>query len=637
MGIELDRRRLADSGAEPGIGYHARTRREGASQASRTNGYTGTLAYSDRPENERRGSLLDRAIAHVRRCLPELDPEHGAPAEFTACPQVTKTAAGERIVHLEQHIHGVPIFRAVRTVRFDRAGDLLDVVGDHVPCRSDEVDLSATLGAAEAVLRAAQHLADPKDGPGLAGLRISNRRPRVVGAFPLPGAPTLVHKPPFASPILVRQVLFFERPRLRLCWLTPLWLPELFEQYDVLVAANGDDSGEIVFCRSGVVSSHRALATLVNPDDSAPALFDLPIAPSAYPGFALRPLPKPWVAAKSTEGNNAKAVWKSRVIKSTDDGGGGQRFDPSDALPAATVNAFVLANYLHDFFYLLGFDERAGALQEQGPTGLGHHEDALFVRVVGDAVEGIARTVTKADGVRVEMKLGQVRSNLDGVTRHSGFDAHVLIHEYTHAVVARRVGPDGLWRPLNGGSAQAQAMDEGFGDFFGVTLGNFLRRQAGLPETLVYGGWVVGDAVNGQRRYDGPLPNFEDLAQRPEPHDGGAIWCRALLHLHERFGGVLGSVDRADLAAWLLVFDALPSFPIGQGGPDFLAGRDALLRTFESWRAGAPPVASGPAATLEEVDRLELAVRETFADLGMGAGAVSVGGTLVGLVNDFTV
>jgi extracellular elastinolytic metalloproteinase len=635
MGRELDRRRLADTGVEPRAGYHTLRRRGGSPQASRTNSYTETLAYSDTPEEEAFGSLLDRAVAHVRKCLPELDPQHGAPVEFTASPEVIETAAGERIVHLEQHIHGVPIFRAVRTVRFDRAGELLDVVGDHVPCRSDEVDLVATLGAAEAVLRASHHLADP-EGPGLAGLRISNRRPRVVGTFPLTGAPTLVHKPPFASPILVRQVLFFDRPQLRLCWLTPLWLPELFEQYDVLVAANGDDRGEIVFCRSGVVISARALATLVNPDDNAPALLDLPIAPGTYPGFASKALPKPWVAAKSTEGNNVKVVWKSRVIKSTDDGGGGQRFDPTDALPGAAVNAFVLANYLHDFFYLLGFDERAGALQEEGQAGLGHHDDALFVRVVGDVVAGIARTVTKADGIQVEMKLGQVRSALDGVTRHSGFDAQVLIHEYTHAVVARRVGPEGLWRPLIDGSAQARAMDEGFGDFFGVTLGNFLRRQAGLSDTLVYGGWVVGDALNGQRRYDGPLPTFEDLAHLPEPHDGGAIWCRALLHLHDRFGGVLGSVERADLAAWLLVFDALPSFPISQGGPSFLSGRDALLRTVESWRAGAPLVANGPVATLEEVDELELAVREAFAALGMGAGAVSVGGTLVGLVNDFT-
>lgn len=618
---------------------------EGAAPARRVNAYTQTSAYLDAPEAASPavtgGSLLERAVAHVLTCLPELDPEHLTPVEFTADPHIVETRSGERIVYLQQHVFGVPVFRALRTVRFDREGRVLDVVGDHVPCRSEEVDLVATLDAAAAVQTAARHLAAPGGhaDEGVPGLKPSNRRPTVLGTFPLPSAPTLVRKLPFASPILAHRVLFYQRPTLRLGWYLPLRLPELIEQFDVIVAANGDDAGAILFCRDGMACGARARATLFNPDLAPAELFDLPQPLAAFPPFSPRTLPGPWLGAqeKGTAGNNVVASVgnSSKPVRGLVVGGD-LHLDPAEARSQAAVNAFFLCNYAHDFFYLLGFDEQAGALQKSNPTGHSGAKDELEVSVRA-FVPGDAKVEIQSDGFKVRMSLGPITSAVDHQTRHTAFDAEVVMHEYTHAVTARRVGGCGLWKPLGGGPQQAQAMEEGLSDYFALTLQIFLRRRRGLPESLVYGAWSSGDPLHGRRpfSYDGFNRPFDSLPTFPDPHEAGMIWCAALLGIHHHFAQVLGDVERGDLAGWLLVYEALPAIPMGPDCPSFLDGRDALLRTVESWRESIPAIEAGPIGTPDEVALLEPAVRQAFADLGMGRNAQSQSGTFFDLSNDF--
>jgi|GEM_PF-2450500 len=639
MEVLVDCRKTTELECQSCEGYHVptglddATSKVGVPSARRLNPYTGTAAYLTAPETHNRSeSVLARAMAHVSACLPELTGKEHTKASFLADPHVVTTGAGEQIVYLQQHIHGVPVFRAQRAVRFDREGAIVDIVGDHVADPPDDVDLIPTLDAAGAVLAAAQHLAAPEghDEKGLKGLEVSNRRPRVVGRSPLAAAPTLVRKPPFASPILATLLLFYERPRLRLAWHLPLRLPRLVAQFDLIVAANGPEAGEILLCQDGMASAITARATFFNPDLVPAKLQSMPQPAQAFPPFQPRPLPGPWVSRNKTAGNNAVASWGSRGKRPrAGKGPEGLVFEPEAGSPeAAAVNGFFLCNFLHDFFYLLGFDERAGALQTTNPAGVEGAGDELDLRV-RSSVTGAARAETQADGDTVRLFLGLVEG-ADGISRQTAFDAEVVIHEYTHAVTARRIGGKGLWKPLLGGPPQAQAIEEGMSDYYALTLQSFLRRQHGLEESLVYGAWSAGNPSTGVRPasylgFTGPFSLLGSSEEFTDPHGAGMVWCAALLEMNRRFAENLGSRDLGDLAGWLLVFDAMPLFPVGQHSPSFLDGRDALVRTALSWQAATPEIAAGPLGTSGQVDQLEVAVREAFAVLGMGRDAVSPG------------
>lgn len=581
----------------------------------------------------RGGELLDLA---VRESLAARGADR---VEYVADPHVVETRAMTRIVYLHQHVHGVPVFRSVRLVRFDPSGKVIDVAGDPVGYRPEEVDPLPVLGAADAVLVAARHLVAPADdhGAGVAGLKVSNRRPRVLGSFPLPSSPTLVHKVPFASPILARLVLFPEGDRLHLAWYLPLRLPRLVEQFHVIVGANGTEAGEILLCQSGMAQSVLARATFFNPDLSPPELQQVPQPPAAFPAFEPRTVPGPWVTGTTTAGRSVQASFgatkkKASAVKV----GGDLRFDPAEVSnDAAVVNAFFLCNYLHDFFYLLGFDESAGALQRETPPGRSDELDLL----IRTSVDGGAITETQSDGERVRLYMGEIVSPVDGARRHTALDAEVVAHEYTHAVTARRVGGKGFWRPLGQGLAQAKAMDEGTSDYFALTLQNYLRRQRGIPPSLVFGAWSSGNPVTGlrPRSYGGfnwPFSSLSNL-DPDASHEAGMVWCAALLAVSREIATVLASEDRGDLAGWLLVFDALPGIPVGPGRPTFLDGRDALIATAQEWVGRIPFVANGPLCTPGEAAGIEPAVRRAFAGLGMGRGASSPSGGFQNLQNDF--
>lgn len=649
MSIEVDRRSLgAPSERDESVpGFHvpeahSRLVVPGAGPARRRNAYTGTWAYQSAEQGEAlTGSLVERAVAYVRQSAPDLDETSLESVDFVADPHVAESFAGERIVHLQQHVHGIPVFRAVRSVRFDAAGRVLDVVGDHVPRRREAVELVPALDAAEAVLAAARHLAAPGGDleAAVPALKVSNRRPRIVGRLSSPASPTLVRKPPFPGVVAAHLVLFYQRPELRLGWFVPLHLPELFRHYDVIVAANGEDAGEILFCRNGVASAGTvvARATRFNPDLEPPHDLAMPQPLDALP--PLRPtnplpagFPASWVDGDDTAGNNVLALRSGKRITATK-AGADLRFQTTAGSDAEkVVNAFFLCNFLHDFFYLLGFDEASGNFQNSNPAGVKGGSDAVEVRIFQD-VPGDATFEVHADGTPGRLALGAIGA------RHTALDAEVVFHEYTHGVTARLVGGQGQWKPLINGPQQAQAIDEGTSDYFALTLQNYLRRRQGFPESLVYGAWSSNNAVSGWRSstYAGFAAPFDTLGGpgRREPHEAGMIWCAALLAMNRRLGAALGSVSRGDETGWLLVVEALRKLPIGLDAPSFLDGRDALLRAAGTVGANIPVLADGPLFQPGDLGAVAAAIRAAFAELGMGQNARSQGGTFAGLVNDF--
>src|SRR5215213_9317081 len=140
MALEVDRRNLPEAeafaaetlGLEVAVFSPAGEVR--GATVERRNAYTGSpavVACSECLVDD--GTLIESA-----RDLASSVIRDGAESpDFIPSPQVQETSSGERIVHLYQHVHGIPVFQAARLVRFSRNGKV-DIFGDHVPLRRGE-------------------------------------------------------------------------------------------------------------------------------------------------------------------------------------------------------------------------------------------------------------------------------------------------------------------------------------------------------------------------------------------------------------------------------------------------------------------------------------------------------------------
>lgn len=152
---------------------------------------------------------------------------------------------------------------------------------------------------------------------------------------------------------------------------------------------------------------------------------------------------------------------------------------------AATVNTFVIANWWHDRMAELGFTEGAGNFQEENSTGTGADGDPIRVRLhVGTDNSSFGTPV--ADGTCCPTLNAHTWTGPDP-DRDSGFDAEVLIHEFTHGLSNRIIGGPNV-RGL-GGSGQPRGLGEGYSDLYALLL---LRQPDEDPDaTYVVGGYAV--------------------------------------------------------------------------------------------------------------------------------------------------
>lgn len=136
----------------------------------------------------------------------------------------------------------------------------------------------------------------------------------------------------------------------------------------------------------------------------------------------------------------------------------------STQLNAKTVQMFYAGNWLHDYFYDLGFDEEASNLQQDNYGRGGVGGDPLWMLSGG----AHPYTALAAEGESTLISMGISRYSL---TRRdtAAFDFAVLGHEWTHAMMFRLTPPVTFW------SGQPLALGEGSGDFIGQML--VLRGQ----------------------------------------------------------------------------------------------------------------------------------------------------------------
>lgn len=571
------------------------------------------------PEHE----LARRALTRVRSAQRSVDPA----ITFLPDGDVQVTSANVRVVHLRQEYRGIPVHRGSVAVRFGADGAFLEVTGEPVPVPAGVVT-TPSLSAPAAVLTAARHVAAELGTDAAAPpLKVSNRAPTTVVSFPHPSRPTVLRKRPFRDPVTARLTLFGAEPVL--AWEVHLRLPDELGEWDVIVDARAPGEGDVLRARRTLAHAVLGLVYEFNPGEADRATSAFPCPREHHPSFGGRNLPaghEKWASDSRTEGNNVECVRENskKGFQGTTSGTD-VRFEPVDPLGTdqELLNAFYLTNFLHDFFFFLGFDEAAGNFQHRNFSSQGEDDDRLIVRIFDKEIFGVANMRSARDGSRPEMKLGR----LDG--RHASFDAEILLHEYVHGVTNRIVGGRNNIDPLRG-APQPEALGEGYSDYFALSILNFLRRRAGLRENLVYGAWIANNPTTGLRRDpygDGFPRTFASLRGTGDPaHDVAQVWCQALLRVNRALGQ--GDRDLGDELGWQLVMDSLKHLRVDANSPTFLHGRDALLRAFDD-KAALGAIVAGDAPAVRA------AVVDVFAVLGMGPAARAPSASFNDIVADF--
>jgi extracellular elastinolytic metalloproteinase len=300
---------------------------------------------------------------------------------------------------------------------------------------------------------------------------------------------------------------------------------------------------------------------------------------------------------------------------------------------------YYLLNVFHDHLLAppIAFTEAAGNFQVANSSGQG---------VGGDPVEGHALLGANTNGGLTD---GQHRNNAfmatppDGeppfmgmflfrgpfVSMHSGDDAAIVFHEYTHGLVARlNTFPDGT--DANVGF-QAGAMHEAWGDWYGL--------DALENDGFIVDGPTIGDVVAGEYPTVGEGIRLQSIDCTvgantsgcdddgfgagaggytfgdmgtvfafPEVHEDGQIWAQTMWQLRD----VLGSAVVEGLAT--------RGQELAPNDPSFLDTRNAMIQADVINNGGA------------NVD----ALWATFAQRGMGFFASSPDGGDTSPIEDFS-
>jgi Zn-dependent metalloprotease len=131
-------------------------------------------------------------------------------------------------------------------------------------------------------------------------------------------------------------------------------------------------------------------------------------------------------------------------------------------------------------------------------------------------------------------------------------DAEVILHEYGHSIQDNQV-------PGFGSSLEAGSMGEGFGDYWGASIG---AQTSGGFQDLCIADWDATSYSSANppclRRLDSPKHYPEDVVG--EVHDDGEMWSAALWQIRGSIGAA--KADRVILQAHFLLS---PSASFNQG------------------------------------------------------------------------
>src|SRR5215217_3795508 len=200
-------------------------------------------------------------------------------------------------------------------------------------------------------------------------------------------------------------------------------------------------------------------------------------------------------------------------------------FSPADdprLYPAHVVtNLFYFMNVMHDFSFNLGFT-----------TTSGNMEGNDRVLALAQSVDDNAFFFCAPEGSSPLIRMGIFTPPTPD--RDSSVDSDVAFHEYGHGIANRLIG-----NCSSLGGTQSDALDEGWADYFAITLGG----------DGAVGEYVAANSI-GLRRAIYSVPaaavhdSYADLGAGGffESHNDGEIWAATLWDLRAQLGAA--TVDR---------------------------------------------------------------------------------------------
>ncbi|KAF8608692.1 hypothetical protein BDV93DRAFT_531076 [Ceratobasidium sp. AG-I] len=285
--------------------------------------------------------------------------------------------------------------------------------------------------------------------------------------------------------------------------------------------------------------------------------------------------------------------------------------DPQN-VHAATVNAFYVANLLHDITSLYGFNEASFNFQQDNFGKGGKGNDPVQISVQDPSGVNNANFATPPDG-----QSGQMRMFLWTSTkplRDGALENDIVTHEYTHGISNRLTG-GGTGTCLQ--TTEAGGMGEGWSD----AVADITEAKTNPLKDFTLGSYVTNNPA-GIRSYPystdkntNPL-TYASLAGREEVHAIGEVWANMF---HEILGALIAKKDlssdlkdsKASGGNTITLQLILDAFKLQPCNPTFISARDAIIQADENkyggthkcllWKAFAKR-GLGNGATAEKVD-----------------------------------
>lgn len=604
-----------------------------------SNGHASVLVSNNAPSEDK--NYVNRALHFLTKTSPAFGASEDKPPEFIMDPMPKGTSSNATAVYALQALHGIRLFQAGVTVRFDPKGSLVEAQGSIISTPAD-IEVSPKLTVQQAVQKAAEYLAQPRsedqhrtdqfgESQQVEKIDLSNFKPQIISTLSNdPSLTTLLEGPPFPDRIKANLLWFpLKEDTLRLGYEVVTYMPAYSGQYRVIVDA---ETGNILYSRQimnflkargnvferygnppnqrTIVDFPRAIQELKNVYD----LKDLDNNSIIKRNYELpNPFPMEWVLDETTSGTNAyahledsgptaKGSRQNNVIN----------FDSTNANDLLVVNMFYHCGILHDIWYMLGFTKEAGNF-EVDKVG----SDPVDARVYPHPVNGTANFSTPPDGTRPIMRMGLVSST----NRPTCCDPDVMYHEFMHGVTNRLVGGPMNTQALD--SLQSAGMGEGFSDYNACSLLN----------KIVCGDWVLNNK-KGIRMfpYNEQFPDtFANLGtgryseEDYDEHNIGEIWAATLLQMNRKIEEKFNIPRIGAYIGLRLVADAcMISIP----NPSFLNFRDAILNALDDHLTANQ-------INKNDFTKIQKSVWEAFVKFGMGPNAHSNGAQLSGIVPDF--
>ncbi|KAF8751455.1 Fungalysin metallopeptidase (M36) [Rhizoctonia solani] len=300
----------------------------------------------------------------------------------------------------------------------------------------------------------------------------------------------------------------------------------------------------------------------------------------------------------STSGNNVLA-YKGSTTATTSQSSAGNNYDytldstaaPATSIDAARVNAFYVANMIHDLTYRYGFDEASYNFQQDNNGKGGAQNDRVQISVQDTAYTNNADFSTPPDGQSGKMRM--FVWTYTNPRRDGAFENDIVTHEYGHGISNRLTG-GGTARCLT--TQQSWGLGEGWSDALAdwteqtseakalsdFTMGEYVTKIAGGIRSYPYS---TSKSVN-------PLTYASLASLGNEEHAVGEVWA---LIWHEIYASLINKLGfstnknestgtAGNIVALHLFIDSLKLQPCN---PTFITARDAIIQADANRYGGA--------------------------------------------------